>query len=239
MSLPYAAIVPVFNPEPGLRPLVESLAGEFAATVVVDDGSVERTDEFRLLPSSVELLRHKTNRGKGRAMKTALRWLAAERPGIKGAVFVDGDGQHRLADVLAVARRSVETDSVVFGVRDFASKDVPFRSWWGNRWTAIEVRLLHGFRLADTQTGLRAVPTRLFDALIGVPGERFEYEAGWFFRLRRLDEPIREIPIETIYADSNRSSHFRPFRDTVLTQLSVLGLAGRWNDNGRRGADLV
>ena len=224
MTLPFAAVVPVFNPEPGLRPFVSALAETFPVVIVVDDGSVERTEDFGALAKSAVLLRHPVNRGKGRAMKTALRWMAANRPDLKGAVFADGDGQHRVADVLAVAKRADESGSVVFGVRDFARKGVPFRSWWGNRWTAAEVRLLHGFRLADTQTGLRAVPARLFGALTDLPGERFEYESGWFACLRRHGEPIREVPIETVYVDSNRTSHVRPFRDTVLTQRAIFGL---------------
>ena len=222
MSLPLAAIIPVFNPEPGLGQLVGALVGEFATVVVVDDGSVERAEAFRALPPSVVLLRHDANRGKGRAMKTALQWLVANRPDLKGAVFTDGDGQHRLADVMAVAKQVSETGLVVFGVRDFSSKCVPFMSWWGNRWTAIEVWLIHGFRLADTQTGLRGVPRRLFEALIGIRGERFEYEAGWFACLHRLGERIREVPIETVYIDENRASHFRPLRDTLLTQRAVV-----------------
>lgn len=221
MIRPFAAVVPVFNPEPGLRSLVEALTREFAEVVVVDDGSVERTECFRALPPSVVLLRHEANQGKGQAMKTALRRIALSHPELKGAVFTDGDGQHRLKDIVAVAQRAAETGSVVFGVRDFAAKGIPFRSWWGNRWTAIEVRLLYGFRLADTQTGLRAVPSRLFGALTELPGARFEYEAGWFACLHRLGERILEVPIETVYVDSNRSSHFRPFRDTLLTQLAL------------------
>jgi len=223
MSLPFAAIVPVFNPEPGLIPLVEGLAREFAAVIVVDDGSVEHVGDFERIPPSVVLLRHEANRGKGRAMKTALRWLMGNRSDLKGVVFVDGDGQHRLTDVVSVATRALETEAVVFGVRDFAKKGVPFRSWWGNRWTAVEVRLRHGFRLVDTQTGLRAVPARLIPTLVGLAGERFEYEAGWFGLLHRLREPIREVSIETVYVDSNRASHFRPWRDTLLTQRAVLG----------------
>lgn len=217
----FAAIVPVFNPEPGLCSLVEALTREFSVVVVVDDGSVERTEDFLALPPSVVLLRHEVNQGKGQAMKTALRRIALSHPGLRGAVFTDGDGQHRLEDIVAVAQRTVETGAVVFGVRDFAAKGIPFRSWWGNRWTAIEVRLLYGFRLADTQTGLRAVPSRLFGALIEIPGTRFEYEIGWFACLHRLGERILEVRIETVYLDSNRSSHFRPFRDTFLTQLAL------------------
>ena len=215
------AVVPVFNPEPGLEPLCAALCATFPVVVVVDDGSVAALDAFARLPKTVTLLRHERNRGKGRAIKTALAWLAANRPDIKEAVFVDGDGQHHIDDVRAVAARAHERDSVTFGVRDFGGKDVPFRSWWGNRWTAWEVRLAFGYRLADTQTGLRAIPSRLFAALLAVPGERFEYEARLFRLLRRLGESIEQVPIRTVYVANNRASHFRPLHDTLLTQAAL------------------
>lgn len=221
MKLPLAAIVPVYNPEPGLAALVAELVARFEAVVVVDDGSVEATEAFAALPSTVTLLRHAVNRGKGRAMKTALEWVSENAPHLDGAVFADGDGQHRIADVVAVAERARKDEAVVFGVRDFGRKGVPFRSWWGNRWTAVEVGLLFGFWLKDTQTGLRAVPRRLFAPLLALGGERFEYEAGWFGLLKRLREPIREVPIETIYRGGNRASHFRPWEDTLLTQRAL------------------
>ncbi len=217
----YAAVVPVFNPEPALVALCCALETSFPLVIVVDDGSVERREDFQHLPSRVVLLRHAVNRGKGAAMKTALQYLLDHHPERAGAVFADGDGQHRLEDIQAVAARAESEDAVVFGVRDFGAKGVPFRSWWGNRWTALEVRLLFGFRIADTQTGLRAVPRRLFGSLVALAGDRFEYEAAWFGLLKRLGERLLTIPIKTIYHAANRASHFRPLKDTLLTQRAL------------------
>ena len=103
MKLPLAAIVPVYNPEPGLAALVAELAAHFAAVVVVDDGSVEATEAFAALPSTVTLLRHAVNRGKGRAMKTALEWVSENAPHVDGVVFADGDGQHGAGDEAVAA----------------------------------------------------------------------------------------------------------------------------------------
>lgn len=216
-----AAVVPVFNPEQGLTPLCAALCASFPVVVVVDDGSFAALDSFARLPKSVTVLRHGRNRGKGRAIKTALAWLVVNRPDVTEAVFADGDGQHHIDDILAVAARARERGAVTFGVRDFGGKDVPFRSWWGNRWTAWEVRLAFGFRLADTQTGLRAIPSRLFAPLLAVPGERFEFEVRIFRLLRRLGEPLAQVPIQTVYVANNRASHFRPLRDTLLTQAAL------------------
>jgi len=219
----FAAVIPVFNPEPGLLPLVRAASPHFGMVVVVDDGSVEGCDAFETIAAggelaNVVLLRHERNRGKGAALKTAIRHLLGK---VDFMLTLDGDGQHRIVDALAVARKARETQGVVFGVRDFSGKEVPFRSWWGNRWTSIEVQLLFGYRLPDTQTGLRALPARLFEAMLQLPGERFEFEAQCFPLFHRLHESIGTVPIATVYIASNRASHFSPFRDTLLTQRAL------------------
>lgn len=220
-----AVVVPVFNPEPGLLELCRSLTSKFTLVIVVDDGSQENQGAFGILPNDVVILRHTVNRGKGRAIKTALEWLKNERPEVNAAVFADGDGQHRLEDIVAVAAKAEEDNHVVFGVRDFTRSNIPFRSRFGNVLTSFLVRLIFRFKVFDTQTGLRAIPSRMFNQMISLEGERYEYEMRIFGLLRALHEPLVQIPIETIYIDNNRVSHFRPVRDSILVYRGLFGTA--------------
>lgn len=216
-----AAIIPVYNPEPGLLSLCKSLRTYFATVIVVDDGSVEDLSRFDLLPPDVRFLRHDLNRGKGAAIKTALGFVNA-MPEIKGVVLVDGDGQHLPKDVVAVVERMIETNNVTLGVRNFSSRDIPFRSRFGNKMTVIIMRLLLGQRLTDTQTGLRALPRRLLSDLMALSGQRYEYEMQMLGHLASHGEIIEQVPIATVYIDSNRSSHFRPLRDSAVIYASLL-----------------
>jgi putative flippase GtrA len=70
-------------------------------------------------------------------------------------------------------------------------------------------------RCSDTQTGLRGLPASALPALIQMAGERYEYEMAMLLRLRDLGLPLVEVPIETIYLDGNRGSHFSPLRDAA------------------------
>ena len=223
--LDVAAVVPVFNPEPALPGLVKALQRDFAVVVVVDDGSEKDLDRFAELPDGVEMVRHEANRGKGAAIKTAVEWLSRRHGEIAGVVFVDGDGQHHPDDVRAVSAKMLETGNAAFGIRtDLYAPDVPFRSRFGNGWTALFVRLLLGFRLLDTQTGLRAVPARLFRSLVALSGDRYEYEARMLGLFADGRERLEQVPIQTIYIEKNRASHYRPFADTVRTQYALFGL---------------
>ena len=207
------AVIPVYNPEPGLKALAEGLANAGFPVLVVDDGSVRDTERFGDLPETVKVLKHPENRGKGRAIKTALEYLI-DKP-YDFAVFCDGDGQHRIDDIKKVAERAEQTGNTVFGVRNFFKAGIPLRSRFGNIWTSGVMRIFFGYRIGDTQTGLRAIPRRLWARMIAMAGERFEYEVKMFPLLKKYREPLEQVPIETVYLESNRTSHFKPFTDSV------------------------
>ena len=214
-----AAVVPVFNPEPVLPRLCEELLGNFGAVVVVDDGSVRSGELFRLLPAGVTLVRHARNTGKGAAMRTAMCRLLGR---VEGAVFLDGDGQHDAGDAVRVATRMLETGRAVLGSRDLSGEGVPARSRAGNAWMAFFLRLFCGARVSDTQTGLRAVPGRLFGSLLELSGDRYEYEMRMLALLHIMGEGIEELPVKTIYPPDGRVSYHRPFRDSVRIWFGLL-----------------
>ena len=227
-------VIPSYEPDTKLIETVDGLEAEgFTDIVVIDDGSGEEYAEiFRRVSErpSVTLLSHPQNRGKGAALKTGFRFFLENRPGKAGAVTADGDGQHLPADVRACARRMMREESeslaagagdgpeghaVVLGSRDFSDPSVPRRSRMGNRITSVVFSLLCGIRLSDTQTGLRAIPRACLNSLTGVRGSRFEYETNMLIDLKSRGTRFLEERIETVYIDSNRASHFRPFADSV------------------------
>ena len=83
--------------------------------------------------------------------------------------------------------------------------------------------LLYGHWLPDTQTGLRAVSRACFDDLLAITGDRFEYEMNMLIYFSMHKIPFRIIPIETIYLEENKSSHFHPLRDSWRIYKLLLG----------------
>jgi putative flippase GtrA len=74
-------------------------------------------------------------------------------------------------------------------------------------------RLSTGRDFTDTQTGLRAIPADFMRELLSCPGERFEFETHMLLRLK--GRKVVQVPIETLYIDGNRETHFDPFRDSL------------------------
>lgn len=212
--------IPSLNPDDKLLSTVRSLREEgFTRILVLDDGSREETAlVFARVKSECgcELLRHPINLGKGRALKTAFMYILNTYPACAGVVTVDADGQHKAKDVAACARALLDhPDSLILGCRDFNESGVPARSRFGNRLTRRVFSFLCGLKVSDTQTGLRGMSKRLMEAFLPVKGERFEYEMNMLIEADERQIPIREVPIETVYIEENRSSHFNPLLDSV------------------------
>jgi len=204
----------------------------FGDIIVINDGSgaehLEYFDRIAALPEST-VLSHPQNMGKGAALKTAFSFFLKERPGMLGAVTVDGDGQHLCGDVVKCAMAVAQSDeAVVLGVRDFHHRDVPKRNSLGNRFTAFAFRILFGIKLRDTQTGLRGIPARLIPLMLDISGKRFEYETNMLLEAEQHGIPFHEVEIETVYEEgSNERSHFRPLIDSLIifSQLSKYAMS--------------
>ena len=211
-------IIPAYKPDEKLLKTLQEAAEHFADILVVDDGSGE---EFAPIFQAVEkipqctLLRHAVNKGKGAALKTAISYFMQERPDFAGVVTADADGQHRTKDILAVARTMAESGEITLGCRDFSGANVPPRSRFGNRITIGVFRLFFGMKIGDTQTGLRAFPKASLPMMASVKGDRYEYETQMLFEMSRAKMPFKQVAIETVYIEENRSSHFRVVRDSL------------------------
>lgn len=223
-----ALIVPAYKPTKDMLPMLERFSREtdFAA-VVVDDGSGEAfAPLFENLPQGTALLRHEVNRGKGAALKTAMRYILEQMPGCTLAVTADADGQHRFEDIVSVVRRAeAERGALVLGSRTFAGR-IPLRSRLGNGITRQVFAAASGAAVRDTQTGLRAFDRAAMEKFVEIPGERYEYEINMLLYAARNGIPIVEETIETVYLDGNSSSHFHPFRDSLKIYLCIFKYIG-------------
>lgn len=221
-----AVIIPSLDPDEKLLRTVESLEKiGFKNIILVNDGS--KRENLKFFPSldgyeGRVLLHHSENKGKGAALKTAFKYVLETRPDLLGVITADGDGQHLAEDVLACGEQMLETESVVLGCRDFSGDDVPKRSRFGNRTTSLVMRLFCGMKISDTQTGLRAFPYKYLADMLDVKGERFEYETNMLISFKQKEIPYTEKKIETVYIEENKTSHFRPIRDSVRVYRFIL-----------------
>lgn len=220
-------VLPSYNPDEKLLEVVRGvIAGGFTDIIIVNDGSESaRLKYFEAAGRNPQctVLHHDTNRGKGAALKTAFAHYLARGRETAGVITVDGDNQHKPADILKCAQAMVaRKDRVIFGCRDFSLPGIPPRSVFGNKVTSFIFKTGCGIRLSDTQTGLRAIPARYLPSLVRVRGDRFEYETNMILEMKKRNIPYEEVQIETVYIEDNASSHFNPLVDSIRIYKTIL-----------------
>ena len=218
-------LIPAYEPGERLLLLIDGLRERTDyGIVLVDDGSGGACAGIfeKAAEKGCAVLKHEKNRGKGAALKTGFCWIQENRRGTEVIVTADCDGQHTVKDIVRVAE-SVRPGSreLVLGSRTFQG-EVPKKSRIGNMISRKMFALFTGVEVWDTQTGLRGFPSVLLPWLLSIPGDRFEYEQNMLFDCRRQGCEIREIPIETVYENENRGTHFHPIRDSLLVAMCFL-----------------
>ena len=222
-------LIPAYQPDARLPRLILELhrADPSSKIVVVDDGSGQKfSDIFEASATAgAHVISYENNRGKGYALREGFTWIrdvAGDSP--ECVVTADADGQHTLNDIFRVGRTCTDTGKSVLGVREFVGH-VPARSRIGNTATSALFWLATGWKLKDTQTGLRAFPVALLPALLEVQGDRYEYELRVLLHLAKFRHPVTQIPIETVYEAGNPTSHFRPLQDSARIWAPLLKFA--------------
>lgn len=222
-------LIPAYQPDARLPRLILELhrADPSSKIVVVDDGSGQKfSDIFEASATAgAHVISYENNRGKGYALREGFTWIRDVAGDSRECVVTaDADGQHTLNDIFRVGRTCTDTGKSVLGVREFVGH-VPARSRIGNTATSALFWLATGWKLKDTQTGLRAFPVALLPELLKVQGDRYEYELRVLLHLAKFRHPVTQIPIETIYEAGNPTSHFRPLQDSARIWAPLLKFA--------------
>lgn len=222
----YVVVIPALEPDESLLAYIDHLAERrLGPIIVINDGSGRRWNPiFDAIGERTEciVLRHDVNKGKGRAIKTAIQYYQQHFTDCGGIITVDCDGQHAVEDVVKVRDAMARCpNSFIMGCRSFSGDNVPARSLMGNRVTSAFMRFLYGIDLEDTQTGLRGMPNSMLSALSTLRGERYDYEVNVLLYVKRYHIAMEVVPIQTVYINNNAGSHYRSIVDSLRIALQL------------------
>ncbi len=217
-------VIPAYEPDDKLISLIHSIQSNCDyGIIIVNDGSSPSSDGIFQKADELgcTVLVHDQNQGKGAALKTAFLYLL-QIGEAEGVVCADCDGQHTWQDILEIAEGVIShSDSIVLGCREFTGK-VPVKSLLGNKITCFIYSIITGKKISDTQTGLRGFSSQMLPWLITIKGNHYEFEMNQLLGVKAAGLELHCIPIETIYEDNNRSSHFNPITDSIRIYLPIL-----------------
>jgi glycosyltransferase involved in cell wall biosynthesis len=218
--------IPVYNNKDTVKSVAVECRSLIPQVVVVDDGSTDADVGELLSDSGVTVLRHERNRGKGKAILTALQYVK-ERGG-RFMITLDADGQHYPRDLVKFIPHLQEDETaILIGCRQFDEESVPRRSRVGMEIGNFWLRTETGASIEDCQSGFRAYPVGYLSQLKLV-GSHFDFEAEVLARAVWAGLELKSVPVGVWYPEpQSRVSRFRPFVDNLRISLMHARLVGR------------
>jgi glycosyltransferase involved in cell wall biosynthesis len=194
-----SVIVPVFNER---NTLVEILRRMRAVElpddiereiIVVDDGSSDGTRDVlkQLGDSTVRVVMHESNRGKGAAVRTGFAHATGDYVLIQDAdlEYDPEDWPKLMSPVLRGKAR------VVYGSRFTGERrNMMFLHWIGNRVLSLTTNILYNTTLSDMETCYKLIDRSLINSL-DLHADRFDFEPEITAKILRRGIRIYEVPI--------------------------------------------
>lgn len=210
MIKPVAVIVPGFNAEKTVSPVIKGLREVLpgAHIIGVNDGSADGTAAL-LRYLCDEVIDFPENRGKGAALRAA--FAAALETEARAVLTIDSDGQHDPAFAPSILK-ALDGFHIAIGTRDLSGEQVPRHRRIANFMSSAATRMVSGGAVRDSQSGYRGIRREVLSA-VHAEGDRYEYETDFIIRAAHAGFTITNVPISTIYGSA---SYFREFRDAML-----------------------
>jgi len=192
-----SVLVPVYNERSTVGEVIRRIrAVELpleVEVVVVNDGSSDGTDKVlaALEDSTVKVINHEQNQGKGAALRTGLGAVTGDIIIVQDAdLEYDPDDWPKLLDPI-LKRKS----HVVYGSRFTGERKNMFPLHWiGNRFLSLLTNLLYASTISDMETCYKCFDRRVVEP-ITIVSNKFDFEPEITAKILRQGYRIYEVPI--------------------------------------------
>lgn len=213
------AAIPAQDEEQFISEVVSKARRHVDEVIVVDDGSTDNTSKIAKA-AGARVIKHKTNQGAGRAIKTAFE--AAKRNHADILVTLDGDAQHNPDEIpqLLAPILNEEADLVIGSrflhphlhhmpkYRKFGINVITFLCNFGSK-----------VRVSDSQCNFRAYNRKLIET-VNITSAGFGFSVQVLIQARKKGFIIKEVPASCVY--HSQSSSLNPITHGLGVAFDVI-----------------
>ncbi len=196
-------VVPLFNEETVITGVVTDLQKHFSRIVCVDDGSSDGSAEAARRAGAT-VIAHPMNLGQGAALQTGITW-ARQKGDLDYLITFDGDGQHKVEDVVDMLSYARRRDlAIVFGSRFLDKRTKPDLAKRIVLKVAVLItRVVTALQLTDAHNGLRVIRA---DALehVNLIQDRMSHATEIVHQLAKSGLVWKEYPVEVLYTEYSK-----------------------------------
>ena len=217
-------IMPAYNENLIIQPVIQELLPYQYNIVVIDDGSAKTLAPL-LKKIPVYFIRHKVNLGQGAALQTGIEFALSKQA--KYIIMFDADGQHQASDIEKLLLYLInEKVDIVSGSRFMKGSSHNMSS--GRKLFLQIARFANffftGLLLTDAHNGLRAI-TREAAQKIKITENGMAHATEILNQISKRRLRHREVPVTIHYTEYSKkkgqtlTSSFRIFFDLLLNKI--------------------
>lgn len=195
--------------------------------IIVNDGCQKSSEEYfnELVSLGCHLVKIAHNKGKGASIRAGIKYAHDKLFNITGYILADADGQHKAEDIMKISRAlELRPDNLIIEKRNFRKSHAPIKSRIGNAISSLYFRIITGVNCKDTQTGLRGVPSSLYELAVNTSGDKYDYEMNFLTKCADSKIPFYSVNIVVDYSNKE-VSNYRMVKDTYLIYRTPLRFA--------------
>lgn len=196
-----SVIIPVYNEEKTIKKIIDKvkkvqLRDISKEIIIVDDMSVDKTRKIlkKITDTSLKIVYHKKNVGKGSAIRTGLENASGDI-----ILIQDADLEYNPQEYKKLLKPIIEGKAeVVYGSRlNVIKKNLKKMyklHYIGNLFLTITTNLLYGAKITDMETGYKVFKREVIKS-INLRAKRFDFEPEVTAKLLKNGYKIIEVPI--------------------------------------------
>ena len=199
MTLKKTIIIPCFNEIKTIKILLDRVKNNIGSEdniIIVDDGSTDGTTDFlkTIEDKSIEIIFHKNNLGKGKAIQTALDKNLSDL-----IIIQDADLEYNPKDYNLLLKPFLETDAdIVYGSRFIGTNDyVRVHLFWhylANKILTFICNIFTNLNMSDMETGYKSFKKEAIKS-IKLNEKSFGIEPEITIKLAKKKFKFYEVPI--------------------------------------------